>query len=118
MDDVIALERSLWAPETRNDSSHVDRLLHADYLEIGSSGRIWRRAEILEPVGDFNAEIRDVEAHELATDVTLVTYVSIVHELGDVDEVVRQPVDRSSLWLHVDGRWQLRFHQGTPRAHG
>ncbi len=114
MDEVIGLERSLWEPDTRNDPAHVDRLLHPEYREVGSSGRVWTRDEILEPVGDFSAQLAEFEAHELAPGVVLTSYVSVVDDLGDVDEVVQAPVTRTSVWLQVDGRWLLRHHQGTP----
>jgi ribonuclease HI len=49
-----------------------------------------RRAEPTEPA-----------AHPLSADAILLTY--------------RMPGrPRSSLWIRHDGRWRLRFHQGTP----
>lgn len=115
MHEVVELERSLWEPQTRNDPDRVDNLLHAEYLEVGSSGRTWMRQEILEPVGDFEAELTDLTATELAPNVVLVTYTSVVDELAGTDEVTRRPVKRTSLWLHTGDGWRLRFHQGTPR---
>ena len=114
MHEVVELERSLWEPQTRNDPDYVDQLLHAEYLEVGSSGRTWTRREILEPVGQFEAALADFAATELAPDVVLVTYTSVVDELAGTDEVTRRPVKRTSLWLRSGGRWCLRFHQGTP----
>ena len=114
MHEVIELERTLWNPQSRNDPDVVDRLLHPDYLEVGSTGRTWTRSEILKPVGDFTAELTDFATAELAPGVMLVTYTSVVPELSDVDEVTKRPVRRSSLWLQIDGRWCLRYHQGTP----
>jgi ribonuclease HI len=114
MHEVIELERTLWDPQNRNDPELVDRLLHPDYLEVGSTGRRWTRAEILEQVGDFTAELTELAAAELAPGVMLVTYTSVVPELSGVDEVTEGPVKRSSLWLHSDGGWRLRYHQGTP----
>jgi ribonuclease HI len=112
--EVVELERSLWDPTTRNDPELVSRLLHPDYLEVGSSGRTWTRHEILEPVGPFTAELGDFATAELTADVRLVTYVSVVRGLSGTDEVVERPVRRTSVWVHQDGRWLLRFHQGTP----
>ena len=114
MHEVAELERSLWAPQNRNDPDHVDRLLHPDYLEVGSSGRMWTRQEILVPVGDFQAELADLAAVELAPDVVLVTYTSIIDDLTGTDEITQRPVKRASLWLHSGDRWLLRHHQGTP----
>ena len=114
MHEVIELERTLWDPQSRNDPEIVDRLLHPDYLEVGSTGRTWTRREILEPVGHFTAELTELAAAELVPGAVLVTYTSVIHELSDIDEVTEGPVRRSSLWLHTDGQWRLRYHQGTP----
>lgn len=114
MHEVGDLERSLWQPQNRNDPVYVDRLLHPDYLEVGSSGRTWTREEILAPVGDFQAELTDLAVAELAADVVLVTYTSIIDDLTATDEVTQRPVKRTSLWLYAGDRWRLRYHQGTP----
>ena len=37
MHEVIERERTLWDPQSRNDPELVDRLLHPDYLEVGST---------------------------------------------------------------------------------
>ena len=114
MHEVIELERTLWDPQSRNDPELVDRLLHPDYLEVGSTGRTWTRREILEPVGHFTADLTELAATELVPGAVLVTYTSVVHDLSGIDEVTEGPVKRSSLWLHREGRWRLRYHQGTP----
>ena len=114
MDDIVELERMLWRPESRNDPEVVDRLLHRDYVEVGSSGRLWARDEILEPVGEFTAELADFSAVSLTADVVLVTYTSVVADLPGTDEVTQRPVRRTSLWVRSGDRWGLRFHQGTP----
>ena len=114
MHEVIELERFFWDPQSRNDPEVVDRLLHPDYLEVGSTGRTWTRREILEPVGHFAAELTEFAVEELVPGAVLVTYTSVVPELFGVDEVTERPVRRMSLWLHCDGRWRLRFHQATP----
>ena len=114
MHEIVELERSLWEPANRNDPGRVDRLLHPDYLEVGSSGRFWTREEILVPVGDFHADLADFAVAELADDVVLVTYTSVIDDLTGTDEITERPVKRTSLWLHTGGRWLLRHHQGTP----
>lgn len=114
MHEVGELELSLWQPRNRNDPDYIDGLLHPDYLEVGSTGRSWTREEILEPAGDFHAELTDLSVAELAAGVVLVTYTSVIDDLPGVDEVTQSPVRRTSLWLQTGGRWRLRYHQGTP----
>ncbi len=111
---LLALEETLWRAETRFDPVLMDQTYSSDFLEFGRSGRRYERAEMLfNP--DQMAEIRavlplpDYSVAMVAADVVLATYTSEVR-YGDEVEVGR----RSSLWVREGGRWQLRFHQGTP----
>ncbi|HWD69086.1 MAG TPA: nuclear transport factor 2 family protein [Solirubrobacteraceae bacterium] len=107
--ELIELERSLWRAETRFDAQFMERTLAADFREFGRSGRVYERADTLAVTGDsIDAHLRDFQLSMLADDVALLTYVSEVqHEALDL-------ANRSSVWVRRDGRWQLRFHQGTP----
>jgi hypothetical protein len=49
--------------------------------------------------------IRDFTVHPLSDDTALVTYRSI--------GISGQEARRSSIWVEVGDRWQLRYHQGT-----
>ncbi|WP_217701760.1 DUF4440 domain-containing protein [Pseudooceanicola sp. HF7] len=108
------MEEALWRAETRFDPVFMDQVFSSDFLEFGRSGRRYERAEMLFEA-DPNAEIKallplpDYSVELVAPDVALATYTSEVRT-GDKIEIGR----RSSLWVKDSGRWQLRFHQGTP----
>lgn len=107
---VERLERELVEPSVRADASRVAALLHPDFEEIGRSGRLWGRDALLEALAEEDApaaELAVLGTERLGSDVILLTARS-------VDE--RGASLRSSLWLRSDGRWRLRFHQGTPEA--
>ena len=113
-DALKALEETLWRAETRFDPVLMDHTFCSDFVEFGRSGRRYERAEMLfQP--DQKAEIKvelplpDYSVELVAADVALATYMSKVR-YDDQIEVGR----RSSLWVKDGGRWQLRFHQGTP----
>ena len=108
-DELIELEWALWRAETRFDDEFMERVLADEFGEFGRSGRVYARADTLAVEGEaIDANLRDIEVDLIAEDVALVTYVSEVrHEVVDL-------ANRSSLWVRRDGRWQLRFHQGTP----
>jgi len=109
--DLPALEHSLWRTETRHDRALMEQTFAPDFHEFGRSGRRYTRDELLP-----NSETHDIDAtlHALAvTDLTptiaLVTYRS----------ELRRPTgtewsNRASVWDKTSGRWQIRFHQGTP----
>jgi hypothetical protein len=106
---LIELEWALWRAETRFDAEFMERTLAPDFAEFGRSGRVYARADTLAVGGDsIDAKLRDFQFAMLAEDVALLTYISEVqHEQLDI-------ANRSSVWVRRDGRWQLRFHQGTP----
>jgi hypothetical protein len=118
----------------RRDPAAVDGdlidLLTDDFLEFGQSGRVWTRETIApllgsSPDGSAGAaapeggaaapeggaaapeggaaapELEAFEVTRLGEGVALVTY----RALG---------ANRSSIWVRRDGRWRMRFHQGTP----
>lgn len=105
---VIALERSLLTDPVRGDAAEVAALLHSDWQEIGASGRLWAREEMLAeigPVGPVTMEV--VSTSQLNPDTILLVWRSAS------DSGTRL---RSSLWVRADGGWRQIFHQGTPES--
>jgi ribonuclease HI len=105
---VLALEEELLRPETRADFGRMAMLLHPDFAEIGESGRMWTREEIInalraDPAAGDELDLLAVE--RLGEESILVTYRSRSRGGSSL---------RSSLWLREAGQWRLRFHQGTP----
>ena len=107
-----SLELSLWRSETRHDRSYMEATLALEAFEFGRSGRRYTRAELLPAVNDrqdIDASLHDLTVHGLSAEVALVTYISEVHYADGTEWA-----NRSSIWDRLSGRWQLRFHQGTP----
>jgi hypothetical protein len=76
--EVVRLELLLLEPAVRNDAHRVLRLLHGEFYEYGSSGRVWDRESIAEATGGSEQPITvtDVTARSLGEDAVLVTYTS------------------------------------------
>ena len=111
--ELKRLEEDLWRSPVRFSPEKMDRLLADDFLEFGSSSRIYDKRQILEtPVQEINARLplTDFSIKALASSVVLVTYRSI---LLNSDGSERQAL-RSSIWTRTDTGWKLVFHQGTP----
>ncbi len=109
---LVRLEKSLLQSQGRK-SGEVAQLLADDFVEFGSSGRIFTKPEAIqvlhtEPVVGF--ETSDFRVRFLNPHIALLTYVA--HRNGSLSSTSL----RSSLWKQQDGRWQLLFHQGTPAA--
>ncbi len=104
LDDLLRLETALATRDPRGIDGGLMSLIADDFIEFGRSGRIWTRASIralLEGQDPRPVPIERFEVVELADGVALVTYQAA-------------EANRSSVWIRRDGRWQLRFHQGTP----
>ncbi|WP_219732012.1 DUF952 domain-containing protein [Glaciihabitans sp. INWT7] len=106
---AVAAERRLLDPAVRRDRAAVDSLLAPEFSEIGQSGRLWERTELLDAIVEFESSagllVTELEARVPAPDLVLLGYVSTVGE---------SRVRRSSLWRHAADRWRVEFHQGTP----
>ncbi|WP_336852326.1 RNase H family protein [Sinomonas albida] len=110
LDAAIELEQDLLDPETRADFGQLAYLLHPEYREIGQSGRLWNRDEIVDALvqnPDLSVSFELLDATPLGPDLIQLVYRTQSAEGSCL---------RSSLWQRVDGRWRLRFHQGTPEA--
>jgi hypothetical protein len=107
-----SLEQSMWRAETRFDAAYMKQVLAPEFLEFGRSGSVYdRQASISMQASDFRARLHDLAVHPLGDDVALVTYVSEVTRAEAEPELS----NRASVWVRTDGRWRLRFHQGTSR---
>jgi ribonuclease HI len=107
---VEALERELLGPEVRGDIGRTGVLLHPEFMEIGSSGRVWTRDAMMMALEEDPGERTELEilgADRIGTGAVLLTYRSYARS---------GTILRSSLWVLDNGRWRLRFHQGTPEA--
>ncbi len=114
-DHLKSLEESLLDPTNRRNSERVSSLLTDDFLEFGSSGRIFDKSAILEELRNepqhHTARLSDFAIRPLAPEVILVTYRTT--RLDTSDQIIHQ-ARRSSIWINRNGTWQITFHQGTP----
>jgi len=107
---VADLERSLLDPDVRADPAAVARLLHPDFEEIGASGRLWEREELISALAQEEPTSHSLEVLSL-TEVGQDSALLLYRSTGQHGSTLR-----SSLWCKDDGRWRIRFHQGTPEA--
>ncbi len=103
-DDIRALEELLLTPAVRASRAELERLLADDFVEFGSSGRVYAKSEIIEalvqdPVS--TASVSDFRLIVLSENAVLATYRS-------------ERALRSSLWRREGENWRMVFHQGTP----
>jgi hypothetical protein len=108
-DELFRLELALASRDLTGIDGGLMSLIANDFVEFGRSGRIWTARsvrEVLESTRPQPVSIEDFEVAHLADGVVLATY-----------SIPGSPsINRSSIWVRRDGRWLIRFHQGTPRT--
>lgn len=115
-EQIRQLEERLLRGDTRRSSTEVERLLADDFVEFGSSGKVYDRASIVQALGaelDIQVSMRDFSVILLAPGVALATYKCDLRREGKARYSLR-----STVWLLRDGEWKVRFHQGTPYENG
>ncbi len=114
------LEEEILRPEVRRSRAALEELLAPDFVEIGRSGRVFDREEIVVALASEDAgsaasvaRVEDFAVRLLAPGVALATYRSL-HE-DPASREVPTVARRSSIWRRdADGAWRMAFHQGTP----
>jgi hypothetical protein len=107
---LCTLEKRLLQPEVRKSPEELDILLADDFLEFGSSGRIYNKQQVIDGLANetrIEMTLMDFEIKLLAPDVVLATYRVLKHK--DMKYSLR-----SSIWKLNGDKWQMVFHQGTP----
>lgn len=108
---VIERELALLTSGVRRSADQLEDLLAPDFCEIGASGRLWTRAEVIRALVAATTsnqpvmECREMSGRSVGSDLVLLSYVS---------EVERRRAHRSSLWQRHGATWQILHHQGTP----
>ncbi|MBN1778759.1 MAG: DUF4440 domain-containing protein [Candidatus Buchananbacteria bacterium] len=112
---IFELETDLLRPETRKSAERLNELLVDNFIEFGSSGKIYDKKNIIERLPSSISpkyKISDFQIRELADDVILATYKTNKQE----EDSEKNLSLRSSIWKKNQGQWQMEFHQGTPEA--
>jgi len=111
---VRACEELLLSTPVRHDRKQLDCLLNDEFVEFGSSGRVYDKAEIIEALlsstEDWHYRIIGFECRLLRDDLAHVRYVLDV--LSQDNNLLRTSL-RSSLWFLGRDGWSMMFHQGT-----
>jgi hypothetical protein len=113
---IYDLELLLLEPSVRQSIAQLNQLIADDFVEFGSSGKVYNKQDILNflplEVEPFSAAITDFKAVALSSEVMFSTYKVTVRSGNSLRTSLR-----SSLWKRCEAGWQLFFHQGTKCGH-
>lgn len=101
------LEIELVQPATRRNVTRFSELIDDGFEEFGSSGKSYRKQDILDLLPKENKahyKLSNFEFKTLSKDCILVKYKSISNGTTAL---------RSSIWINNSGNWQMLHHQAT-----
>jgi hypothetical protein len=110
---IRSLEERLLQPEVRRSAKEVAALLADNFIEVGSSGRVFNKQQMIEGLQQeppIQRSLLEFKVSALAPDVILATYQAVRHSGSNEAPTYSR---RSSIWKWMEGRWQMVFHQGT-----
>ena len=100
---LVDLEKRLLDPQVRRSREGVGALLAGCFVEIGSSGRIFTRNEIIDELA--NEEPQHIEASDFIPTELSASVIRITYRTANSR--------RESIWLETDDGWKIVFHRGT-----
>jgi len=112
---IKAFELELLQPEIRKSTERLDELIADEFLEIGESGKLYDKQDILTALPTqmgIKFSLSNFKATEISSDVVRATF-QLEKEITDSGEIIISL--RSSIWKNKDGRWQIVFHQVTKK---
>jgi hypothetical protein len=102
---IETLEHSLLDPSVRQSTEQLNKLIADDFLEFGSSGKVYNKQDSIKPDESYRKfVVNDYKVKELSKDVMLATYKTREDGIASL---------RSSIWKRYGDEWQMIFHQGT-----
>lgn len=110
--ELQRLERLLMVPSVRRNRERVAAILSDDFIEFGSSGRLWTRDSTLDELATQAYEapaVEDFACRMLAENVALATYRAVRMNVTGA----RVETLHSSVWKRGSGTWRICFHQAT-----
>jgi len=112
LETIRRLEMACLTREVRDDPKALGALLTDGLTEIGRTGQVWTRREILKRLPTetpFDFALSDFAVEHFGENAILATYACVLTRAG-----VPSHSRRSSIWVLEGERWKMHFHQGTP----
>lgn len=109
---LVELEEKLFTQQVRKSRDKLSELIHDDFEEVGASGQILDKADVMAWLSKETAyEIyaSDFVARSLSQDIALLKYkTKTIKENNEVRYAAR-----SSIWKHENETWKILYHQAT-----
>jgi hypothetical protein len=108
---VLERELALLTPEVRGSADQLKEPLDPDFGEIGKSGRLWTRDEMITAlVTDTDPEQHSINFSDMSDRTVGPGFVLLTY----LTRVEGRRARRSSPWRQSTKGWRVLHHQGTP----
>jgi hypothetical protein len=111
-DLIISMELSLLDKNIRNDKNELIKYISKEFIEYGSSGRIYTYGDTLNLSSNEEEQIEykilKMDTKILSENVVLVLYIIEIKK--ENEKII---TNRSSIWKRENDIWKIIFHQGT-----
>lgn len=114
-DQLIAKEMAIVAAQKRRDLVAVEAALADGFREIGSSGRMFSKADVLDAIRKFQIVdywCEDFQCLPVNPKCVILMYIATVTRIHEGQEQSHRAY-RSSTWVERDGAWRVIFHQAS-----
>jgi hypothetical protein len=114
LEQLVAREPIFHRPELGTSRQDFERMIEAEFWEVGASGQRYGREYVLNELerrygnggdaGNENLRAEEFHCRELAENLYLLTYT-----------LFQGPREsrRATIWRLVSGEWKIVYHQGT-----
>jgi hypothetical protein len=112
LNTLIELEKSLHTTTIKSSKEKLNDLLHDEFEEIGTSGKIYNKSQIIEALTtETHSKIQasDFELRMLSKDIAKLKYKTS----SSLGNGIARTTLRTSIWKQEQDRWKMIFHQGT-----
>jgi len=117
---IISRETKILAAQKRRDFAAVEAALAYGFLEIGGSGQLFTKTQVLDRLKFVHVLDYSLDRFRLVSvnpTCVVLTYIADVRRRYKGEEYSNRTY-RSSTWVERNGAWQVIFHQATPLPHG
>jgi len=107
------LEVELLSEATRTNLRRLNEIIADEYLEIGKSGKIYSKPEVIEALKKEKYKEIKISGFEITpiTDSVILAVYTAYQNRAEKNTIVRSV--RSSIWKLFGAGWKIIFHQGT-----
>ena len=114
-DQIAAKEIAIVEAQKRGDFVPIEALLDDDFREIGSSGKIFSKSEVLNAIREVQIvdyAFEDLRFLPVDQRCVILTYLATVTRSYQ-GHVESRRAYRSSTWVERNGSWRVIFHQAS-----